>query len=523
MKVHLLRADKDFDFGAEPPARQRDLVQDLELPVLLSAMAGGDAFLFDVSARVLLASLTDPDEISYRQRVLADCIAQPGAVRALYSVAVNAIEDRRHIWGIHNLDNPSAILSSALRQLEAAIVRVRELRRLADLHAGAFASEGFATLIASLQRELDDDYLNAADHHLEQLRFRRGELLSARLGADSSGVGYVLRVPRRRRHDLQRLVELASPKSYSFKVPPHPDGPGRELSDIANRGLARVANAAAQSADHISSYFTALRAELAFYLGGVNLYEALTGIGEAVTFPTATSLGSGELSAHDLRDTCLALRGAGRVIGNDLDADDKALVLVTGANSGGKSTFLRSLGVAQLMMQCGLFVTAGHFRSSVARQVFTHFIREEDRTMTRGRLDDELARMSAIAEEVSWGCLILFNESFAGTNEREGSEIACQVVRALLDGGVRVAFVTHLFDFAHSLYLERAERGVFLRAERHRSGQRGYKLTPGEPLATSFAEDVYLRVGRWMDGEPTIETAPHDRGQLATDGLPSRS
>ena len=45
-------------------------------------------------------------------------------------------------------------------------------------------------------------------------------------------------------------------------------------------------------------------------------------------------------------------------MGNDLSADSKALVVVTGANRGGKTTFLRSVGLAHLMMQCGMFVAA---------------------------------------------------------------------------------------------------------------------------------------------------------------------
>ena len=48
--------------------------------------------------------------------------------------------------------------------------------------------------------------------------------------------------------------------------------------------------------------------------------------------------------------------------GNDIDADGKSLIVVTGANEGGKSTFLRSVGTAQLMMQAGMFVTAAILR-----------------------------------------------------------------------------------------------------------------------------------------------------------------
>ena len=146
------------------------------------------------------------------------------------------------------------------------------------------------------------------------------------------------------------------------------------------------------------------------------------------------------------------LQSQGAVVGNDVQADGKSLVIITGANSGGKSTFLRSVGVAQLMMQCGLFVTARDHRANVTRGIFTHFIREEDAGMTSGRLDEELRRMSAIAGQIGPHCLMLFNESFAGTNEREGSEIGRQVVRALLDAEIKVFFVTHRFGFAEHFH-----------------------------------------------------------------------
>ena len=123
-------------------------------------------------------------------------------------------------------------------------------------------------------------------------------------------------------------------------------------------------------------------------------------------------------------------------MGNDLDADSKALVVVTGANRGGKTTFLRSVGLAHLMMQCGMFVAARSFSAGVRLRVFTHFRREEDRSMTGGKLEEELARMSSVISHISPGCLLLCNEPFASTNEREGSDIARQVFLPLASAGV---------------------------------------------------------------------------------------
>jgi DNA mismatch repair ATPase MutS len=505
VKAHLLYPGQDFDVTAELPPNSEDLIKDLELEILLGAMAGGDRFLLDIATRVVLASLTDPEAILYRQRVLADCAAEPEIIRAMYAIAVGALDDKRRVWGFWSSQFPASILSGAVNQLQVLIIRLRELRQVADEHAGKFSSDGLTTLLRTLQLELDDEYFETLNHHLKELQFRNGELMSARLDRDNSGINYVLRSGHARRGWRERLK--IEPRSvYSFAIAPRDEAGSQALQDMANRGINLVANAAAHSADHVSSYFTMLRAELGFYVGCLNLRDQLTARDQPVAFPVPSPPGTTEFACADLRDASLALR-AGRVVGNDVDADGKSLVIITGANSGGKSTFLRSAGLAQLMMQCGMFVTAGALRASTGRQVFTHFIREEDPAMVSGRLDEELKRMSAIADHTGRGDLILFNESFAATNEREGSEIARQVVRALLEAGIRVLFVTHQFDFADSFHRERPGSTLFLRAPRQPDGQRTFRLTVAEPLPTSYGEDIYRRIGGWLGEQPTDPAA----------------
>ena len=185
------------------------------------------------------------------------------------------------------------------------------------------------------------------------------------------------------------------------------------------------------------SFFNMLRTELAFYVGCVNLHEHSVEKGSPCAFRRLRRPRSADCRFRGLYDVCLALSMNQRVVGNDANADRKDLVIVTGANQGGKSTFLRSVGLAQLMMQCGMFVPADSFCSSLCDGLFTHYKREEDTSMKSGKLDEELSRMSDIVDHITPHPMILFNESFAATNEREGSEIARQIVSALLDKRVK--------------------------------------------------------------------------------------
>lgn len=87
--------------------------------------------------------------------------------------------------------------------------------------------------------------------------------------------------------------------------------------------------------------------------------------------------------------------------------------------------------------------------------------------------------------------MLLLNESFTATNEREGSEIARQIVSALLEKRMKMFFVTHQYTFAHNFFEQRMQNGIFLRAERQSDGTRTFKLVEAEPLETSYGEDLY--------------------------------
>jgi DNA mismatch repair ATPase MutS len=146
------------------------------------------------------------------------------------------------------------------------------------------------------------------------------------------------------------------------------------------------------------------------------------------------------------------------------------------------------------MLDAGLFVTADRYRGSTSAGVFTHYRREEDTALEHGKLDDELARMSQLIERSRPGALLLLDESFASTNEREGSEIATGVVDALLAAGIRIDCVTHLYALSHGLARRRVSEHLFLRAQRDTDRRRTFRLEPGDPESTSYAADLFQQV-----------------------------
>jgi hypothetical protein len=504
MKALLMYADRDFDAGRELPPQEPELAADLELETLLTAMAGGDSFLYAMARQGIHVGLASPAEITYRQHVLADCVAHPGVIRDLYDLAVEGVSAQRRVFGFLFRDSPDMVVSRSLELMKEYTGSLHRLAAFAGKDTAGFRSEGFTRFFAMLAGELSDDYLAELEGRLAELAFRRGTLISAGLGRGARGTGYVLR-----RHPPLRGWRDRLPGhgrgGYTFTVAERDEAGLRALSELTSRGVSDTANALAQSCDHIKSLFEMLRAEVGFYVGCLNLRDRLADRGQPVCYPVPAALGEDRLSARGLYDASLALtlsQGAA-VTGNDVNADGKQLVMITGANQGGKSTFLRSVGQAQLMMQAGMFVAAESFAGSVCSGIFTHFKREEDATMEKGKLDEELDRMGVIAGRLTPGGLLLCNESFASTNEREGSEIARQIVRALTEAGIRVCYVTHLYDLAESCYTANTGTALFLRAQRRPDGRRTFRLLAGEPLPTSYGEDLYRQVF-----SPDYEPAP---------------
>lgn len=494
MKAWLLYDASDFPWRRDEFWNERTLNQDLELNTLYQAMAAGDEYLYDTVRKVVPLSLSDADDILYRQAVLEDCIEHEAVVRQLYAIAVEALEVERKSFYWAMSASASSVLHGARDLIQSMLGVLGKLRRVADDNVEQFESVGFRRFYAMIREELTDHYFVTITRCLKELKFSHGVLISAHPGHGNKGAHYVLRKPHEKDPNLFKRLLAKGPPSRTFHIPDRDENGARAISELESRGINHVANALAQSADHIKSFFFMLRAELGFYLGCLNLRNELLRRGMPVSIPTPHTVAERRHRYRQLYDVSLALRMEQAPVANDADANGKDLIVITGANQGGKSTFLRSIGIAQILLQAGMFVGAAEFEANIARAIFTHYKREEDATMHGGKFDEELKRMSEVVDHMVENGLFLSNESFASTNEREGSDIGRQIVDALLGHHVKVVLVTHLFTLAKGLYDEDPYPKMFLRAERRDDGVRTFRLMEAEPLQTSFGQDLYQQI-----------------------------
>lgn len=332
MKVRLMFSDADFDAELPLPAHAEALAADLGIPLLLQTMAAGDEFLFTMCRAAVFQSLTDIATIDYRQQVLSDCLEHPAVVRGFYDLAVEGVQADRHIHlGLFH-DRPGPKLRKARQCLVAYFAILRRLRAEIDAHAGDFSSPGLRQLCATVQEQLPYDYLDEVEGYLKLLGFPRGTLQSVRLGKTNRSTDHVLRTLEQRA-GLRRFLPAQDFTRHTVTVADRDIAGMEQLNELQEWGLAVAADAVSESADHVLSFFRALRRELGFYLGAINLHHVLTEANNAACLPEVLAHGT-ELEAAELYDPLLPLHGQPHPVPNDVKTHGGGLLLMTGGQPG---------------------------------------------------------------------------------------------------------------------------------------------------------------------------------------------
>jgi DNA mismatch repair protein MutS len=506
---------------------------------------------------VLTGLCTDPDVIRYRQDIVEDLLALPAlaaafegvqpvleemkgysltrgsAGRELYEVTYRLSELENYADCIVRLDNAFAktdrpLLSMGLNSLKDSVARIR-------------ADESFTRMVRELPvliRSLRDTRAVTVginlDHNLLPVQATLLSVESERFSGASASIFNKLFPGEKNR--LEGIAQLHSvpvkevssgsiraslnPFDYEFAVNPMMVPLFKDLSEVLKRISVPVARALKNYVAMKSQFLTGLGEDLSFYLSAVRMIRALRDKGLSLCRPQIAPMDARVCevkAAYNLNLAVTLLRkgelsaGTNPVVTNDLSLGEGGrIIILTGPNRGGKTTYTQSVGLIQVLAQAGLFIPGESAVISPVDRILTHFPVEEEIDKGTGRFGDEARRLNEVFDRVTRHSLVLLNESLSSTNVSESLYIARDIVTILGNVGARVLYATHMHELASAAdeinsRLPAGEKVLSLVSivseepdpddpDKTRI-RRTFRIVQGPPMGKSYAREIATRYG----------------------------
>lgn len=438
--------------------------------------------------QILLSQLLiDPDVITYRQEVIDDLIRNPDLgerFASLFPVIDSLVRySFRKIKGINSLHE----VTWRLGELSNIVNCIEGLGEIFSSVKGNVTSLGLRTLqeeISSLQSEPTyQNLVRELPELLSKLRSCASITIGVNLDASLQPVQAVLLsinenrftdqsilnklIGIRKEHEgiapLHSVPQRVVEGHYAFPINPEL-GWGvdpmmvplfEDLAKVLEKIFIPIAKQLRQYTEVQSRLFINLRQGLIFYLGALRFIQHFQRLSLPMCRPRIAQREDRVCEVKESYNVNLGWHhpqkatGENAITKNDINIGPGGQILIlTGPNQGGKTTYMQGAGVVQILAQVGCYVPGMQAWISPVDNIFTHFPIEEKPEANAGRFGEEAMRLGMIFEQVTCDSLVLLNESLSSTSFGESLYLSMDIVRILRRVGARAIYSTHLHELA---------------------------------------------------------------------------
>ncbi len=351
---------------------------------------------------------------------------------------------QRQRWFLDAVDHYCSAVLALRDDLASAGPNSRGLRDFRDYLTGYTDTAGFVALVADTQR-LKDQLASIR----YSLRIAGKRIYVSKYGGESNYSAEVLQV-------FEKFKQAeANEYRFNLRVPLEMNHVEAGILDLVALLFPEVFDFLEKySLDHagfLDPVIAKFDREIQFYVACLEYVSRFKAAGLPFCYPDVSSK-SKQVKCDEAFDLALANRLLGEgaaVVTNDFYLrDPERILVVSGPNSGGKTTFARTFGQLHYLASIGCPVPARKAALFLCDRLFTHFEREEDLQNLSGKLEDELRRIRQILERATPMSILIMNESFLSTTLDDASYLSRQVMERIIVKDMICVSVTFLDELA---------------------------------------------------------------------------
>ena len=478
----------------EPP-----FFRDLNLDQIVNAITAGRGH-YDIKP-FFYASLHDADAIEYRQQIFKD-LEDSALLCSLRSFSKSMEEMREHLgWANrfhYRLQRQRWFLDAAAIYCDLIINLTNQLSRF------TLESKGLLSVREYLSGYIESDHFL---HLLQQTHKLNVDLAAIQYCIRIKGGGFSVRkVASERNYSAEIEATFSKFQQGSVKDYRVQFTESAQMNHIEAKVLEFVARLhpeifsslnqyCVENTDFVEGTIAEFDREIQFYLAYLDHIQKFRCRGLEFCYPTVSDRPS-ELHGAEVFDLALAdklFRADGSVVPNDFRLEGaERVIVVSGPNQGGKTTFARAFGQAHYLASLGLLVPGKEARLLLFDRLFTHFEREEQSKNFRGKLQDDLLRVREILIGATSNSFLIINEIFTSTTLRDALFLGAHIMKKIVDRGSLCVWVTFVDELA--LFGEQVV-SVVATVDPNNPSLRTFKIVRSRADGLSYAMSIAEKYG----------------------------